>query len=251
MSYILDALQRAALERERASGTVPGLQTRSIAATTATQKGGAAVRDRWYLLALMIVLTILAISFILWPRSPESTPVALSPLDSRSAASAIAPTPVAVPAVVSPTAAPEPSSLNPPSPSLPTSPDTVRAAPQKMQSTAPPAVSVTMPTDAPQSVPVSVPARTSPPPQRSASALQTSKAILPFLKDLPDALRNQLPPLSISGVVYSDNPAQRLLLINGQVLPQGSRAAEDVVLDEIHQRSSDFTFKGTRFKLSH
>jgi general secretion pathway protein B len=60
-----------------------------------------------------------------------------------------------------------------------------------------------------------------------------------------------MPPLSISGVVYSDNPAQRLLLINGQVLTQGSRAAEDLVLDEIHPRSSDFTFRGTRFKLSH
>jgi general secretion pathway protein B len=74
---------------------------------------------------------------------------------------------------------------------------------------------------------------------------------LPFLKDLPEALRAQMPALSISGVVYSDNPAQRLLLINGQVLTQGSRAAEDLVLDEIHPRSSDFTFRGTRFKLSH
>ncbi len=238
MSYILDALQRAALERERASGTVPGLQTRSIAAEAATRKGGAVMRHRWPLLALGIVLAIAAISIILWRTSPVSTPVALSPLDSGPAAAPVAATAVAVAAVVSPTAAPEPSSLNSPSPL----PAPVRVAPSKAPSTA----LVTAPAEAPQSVPVP-----RPPPQLGASAPQTPKATLPFLKDLPDALRTQIPPLSISGVVYSENPAQRLLLLNGQVLTQGSRAAEDLVLDEIHPRWSDFTFKGTRFKLSH
>ncbi len=246
MSYILDALQRAELERERSSGTIPGLQTRSITAEDATHKGGAGIRHRWPILALVIVLAIAAISIILWRTSPVSTPVAVSPFDSAPAATPIATTTVAVPTVLSPTAASEPSSLNPPSPSNPTSPAPVRAAPSTAQS----AALLTAPTDALQSapVPVSVPR---PPPQLSASAAQTPKATLPFLKDLPEALRAQIPPLSISGVVYSDNPAQRLLLLNGQILTQGSHAAEELVLDEIHPRSSDFTFRGTRFKLSH
>jgi general secretion pathway protein B len=228
MSYILDALQRAAQERERAKGTVPGLQTRSIAAEAAIPKGGAVMRHRWSLLALLIVLAIAAISIIWWHMSPVTEASPSSPLATGSVAAPVSGTvaaPVATAAVVSPTvAAPEPIRVNPPA-TLPA-----------------------VATSAPKSAPV-VPPPSSPPP--SANAEPSPKATLPFLKDLPDALRTQIPPLSISGVVYSDNPAQRLLLLNGQILTQGSRVAEDLVLDEIHPRSSDFTFKGTRFKLSH
>jgi general secretion pathway protein B len=244
MSYILDALQRAAQERERAKGTVPGLQTRSIASTTGTQKAGAVMRHRWSLLVLGIVLAIVAISIVIWRMSPVSEAPPSSPLATGSVAapvSAPVAAPVATAAVVSPTAAiPEPSHVNPPLPL----PAAAGAAPQKAQ----PAAPVSAPTSAPKSAPVP-PLSSSP--QPSAKAEQSPKATLPFLKDLPDGLRTQIPPLSISGVVYSENPAQRLLLINGQILTQGSRAAEDLVLDEIHPRSSDFTFKGTRFKLSH
>jgi general secretion pathway protein B len=249
MSYILDALQRAALERERSSGTVPGLQTRSIAAEAAAQKHGVAIRYRWSLLALFIVLAIAALGFIMWRTPPVNTPLASSPVGSAPPAAPIAATTVAVPAVVSPTAsAPAPISVNPLSQSPSTSPAPVSAAPPKATSTA----TVSAPHDAPRDAPKSAPVTQAPTaPKLNASAPQTPKATLPFLKDLPDALRTQIPQLSISGVVYSDNPAQRLLLLNGQVLTQGSRAAEDLVLDEIHPRSSDFTFKGTRFKISH
>ena len=57
--------------------------------------------------------------------------------------------------------------------------------------------------------------------------------------------------MTITGVVYSDNPGQRLLLVNNQVLPQGSLAAPDVTLDEIGAKSSRFSFRGTRFRLMH
>lgn len=246
MSYILDALQRAAQERERAKGTVPGLQTRSIAATTTPHKGSALIRHRWPLLALVIVLANLAIGIVLWGMSSVSEPPPSSLLATGSIVAPV-PAPVVAPvttaAVVSPTAAgSEPIRVNPPA-SLPAA---ASAVPDQAQPTA----SIAAPASAPTSLPKSAPVPP-PPPQKSASATQPPKTLLPLLKELPDALRNQIPPLSISGVVYSDNPAQRLLLINGQVLPQGSRVAEDLVLNEIHPRSSDFTFKGTRFKLNH
>ena len=246
MSYILDALQRAAQERERAKGTVPGLQTRSIAATTTPHNGSALIRHRWPLLALVIVLATLAIGIVLWGMSSVSEPPPSSLLATGSIVAPV-PAPVVAPvttaAVVSPMAAgSEPSRVNPPA-SLPAA---ASAVPDQAQPTA----SIAAPASAPTSLPKSAPVPP-PPPQKSASATQPPKTLLPLLKELPDALRNQIPPLSISGVVYSDNPAQRLLLINGQVLPQGSRVSEDLVLNEIHPRSSDFTFKGTRFKLNH
>lgn len=73
----------------------------------------------------------------------------------------------------------------------------------------------------------------------------------PLLSELPEDIRRQIPPLGISGAVYSDNPAQRLLLVNGQVLGQGSLAAPEVTLVEIRASSSEFSFRGTHFRLAH
>jgi general secretion pathway protein B len=60
-----------------------------------------------------------------------------------------------------------------------------------------------------------------------------------------------VPTLTITGAVYSDNPGQRLLLINNQVLPQGSTLSGGVTLEEIQSKQSVFSFKGTRFRLAH
>ncbi len=57
--------------------------------------------------------------------------------------------------------------------------------------------------------------------------------------------------MAISGAVYSDNPAQRLLLVNGQVLNQGSQVAPDLTVVEIRSNISEFSFRGTRFRLAH
>ena len=73
----------------------------------------------------------------------------------------------------------------------------------------------------------------------------------PLLSELPEDIRRQIPALGISGAVYSDNPAQRLLLVNGQVLGQGSLAAPEVALVEIRAGSSEFSFRGTRFRMAH
>lgn len=119
---------------------------------------------------------------------------------------------------------------------------------------APPAASAQPPKPAPMAP--------STPPQRPPSAAKTPASpakevavpaapMAPLLSELPEEIRRQIPPLGISGAVYSDNPAQRLLLVNGQVLGQGSLAAPDVTLVEIRSSSSEFSFRGTRFRLTH
>jgi general secretion pathway protein B len=70
------------------------------------------------------------------------------------------------------------------------------------------------------------------------------------LSALPEELRRQIPPLSISGLVYSADPALRLLLVNGQVLKEGSQVAPDLTLVEIRATSSEFDFQGTRFRIA-
>jgi general secretion pathway protein B len=84
----------------------------------------------------------------------------------------------------------------------------------------------------------------------AAPATATLTAV-PLLSDLPEDLRRQVPALTITGAVYSENPAQRLLLVNNLVLAQGALAAPEVKLEEIQARSSVFSFRGTRFRVAH
>ena len=79
----------------------------------------------------------------------------------------------------------------------------------------------------------------------------TSTINTPLLNELPQDIRQQIPALTISGAVYSENPAQRLLLLNGQVLSQGSLAGADVTLEHIGANTSEFSFRGTRFRMAH
>jgi general secretion pathway protein B len=86
---------------------------------------------------------------------------------------------------------------------------------------------------------------------KPAAAPSAAPTGVPLLGELPEDIRRQIPTLTVNGAVYSDNPAQRLLLINGQVLSQGSAAAPDVTLEIIQPASSEFSFKGTRFRIAH
>lgn len=83
------------------------------------------------------------------------------------------------------------------------------------------------------------------------SALPAASALPPLLGELPAVLRQQIPVLTINGVVYSDQPTQRLLLVNNLVLNQGSQVASELKLEEIHAKESVFNFRGTRFRLVH
>ena len=95
-------------------------------------------------------------------------------------------------------------------------------------------------TPAPPAVTLPKPAAISPRPQNE-----------PSLAELADDVRRQIPPMAITGAVYSDNPGQRLLLINGLVLSQGGAAAPEVTLEEIGEHSSVFSSRGTRFRVAH
>lgn len=72
---------------------------------------------------------------------------------------------------------------------------------------------------------------------------------IPLVDELPEQLRRQLPPLAVTGAVYADNPGQRLLLVNNQVLPQGSRLSAELTLIEIQPHSAVFSFRETRFRV--
>ena len=279
MSYILDALQRADAERGR--GNVPGLHARQL--PTALEEAAAARTGLrgplvWGgLLVLVLAATVAGLWMWRSPASPSS-PVAAAPATANQPAPATTPVasppvPAAVPVVPVVPAVPVAPVVSPAAPTAPTATPPAALAPSAAASVgappAPPAtvqaaaVARTAPQPAPTAppaasvTPVVVPASATPAPRAATAPAPTSPtgssaapAEAPLLSGLPEDLRRQIPALVITGVVHADNPAQRLLVVNNQVLTQDGQLGPDLVLETIGSRHSVFRFRGTRFRVA-
>jgi general secretion pathway protein B len=69
------------------------------------------------------------------------------------------------------------------------------------------------------------------------------------LATLPANLQRELPALSIGGSMYSDVPAERMLLIDKRLLKEGEEVAPGLVLDSILPNGAILRYKGVRFQL--
>lgn len=219
MSYILDALKRADAERER--GAVPGLHAQQLVPPRAAQASNGH-RRLWLGFALALVLGVGATLWWRWQASvPVIAPIAIAPV---AQAPRPAVTPVLPPAVA-------PAATSPP---LAASAPVAKLAPvAAARAVVPPTPTQAKPTAKPASVAVVMP------------------AVVPLLSELAQDIRSQVPALAITGAVYSGNPGQRLLLVNNEVLTQGSQVAAELTLLEIGEHSSVFEFRGHRFRLTH
>jgi general secretion pathway protein B len=69
------------------------------------------------------------------------------------------------------------------------------------------------------------------------------------IAELPADVQRDLPKLSISGGVHSENAAQRMLIVGGQVMTEGQEVAAGVVLEQIRARSAVLRFRGLRYSV--
>lgn len=76
----------------------------------------------------------------------------------------------------------------------------------------------------------------------AAPATATAEAA-PIATGLPP----DAPKLAISGGVYSAGRAQRMLIVNGQVVNEGADLGGGVVLEEIKPKSAVLRFRGSRY----
>ena len=226
MSYILDALKRADAERER--GTVPGLHARQ-ATGPAFQTTRSMQQRAWMAAALLALAGLAATSLWLWQRPDAAV--------RRAAVESAVPRPLV------PLAQPGSVLLPMPIPATPAA----AAAPSAPQ----PAPAASRPVPSARAAPTPAQPRPKPDPvARPASSQSAPPAVRPF-SELSEDLRRQIPPLAITGSVYSQSPDKRLLLVNNQVLAQGNLAAPEVTLEEIQAKSSVFSFRGVRFRVVH
>jgi general secretion pathway protein B len=66
------------------------------------------------------------------------------------------------------------------------------------------------------------------------------------MAELPADVQQALPKFAVSGGVYSENVAQRMLIVNGQVFSEGSEIAPGVVLEQVRPRIALLRFRGLR-----
>lgn len=269
MSYILDALRKADEERER--GTVPSVHAQpSFGGGTVAES---APRTRpWGWIGGGAIAALLLVG-VTWYLASGRDAADLPGRSLASAAPAVVTTPALAPApapmaTASPLPAPAPPSVAAPTPTgAPPSP-----------SVSPPAAAAT--TKAPAPLPLEPIRRTTPSPKPAAEKkpttapdnaagpttnattataatgtaskppVESAASRIYRLDQLPPDVRRQLPTLSIAGARYSPTPAERILIVNGQVLHEGDKITPDVVLQQIRQKGAVLQFRDYRYEIS-
>jgi general secretion pathway protein B len=102
--------------------------------------------------------------------------------------------------------------------------------------------------------------RATPTPNRAKSAGSTSSASANALetpsqetapKKLTPEVRATLPPLAVGGAMYSDVPASRMVVINGQLYREGDTVAPGITLELIQLKSAILRHQGQRYILDY
>ena len=70
------------------------------------------------------------------------------------------------------------------------------------------------------------------------------------IAELPDEIRRGLPALPIGGSTYSQNPASRMLIVNGQVFREGDAITPDLKLEQIRLKGAVLRFRNYRYAIN-
>jgi general secretion pathway protein B len=273
MSYILEALRRAENERER-KRRVPGLHTQPVpapAADDAHPRGG-----RGWLWALGGAVVAVALLPTLW-RWWSHDPAVEAALDARTAVAgqvtphntgatpdaASAPSTAAAPAAATP-AAPAPAATPaPPATEAPKAPAASHDKSRTPAHTPAKTAAAHKAASGAKSEPVATPRDGTSATQAAGALPAAGRASAPqapapasapeprlrTLAELPEDLRRSVPTLAFGGSVYSEIAAQRMVILNGQVLREGDAVTDDVQIDQIRPRSAVMRVRGQRFEM--
>lgn len=265
MSILLDALKKS--EEQRRIGQAPNIHS---AAAEPTGGGGSA--PRWIPVA-MVTASVILMAGIGWLqlRAPEELPSAAAPemavqetgaaADKSPAESTKSP---ARPRKSMPmAAAPNPSRTpvetysgsHKPAPGASPTPETAKSSARTQVNEnfrtfqAEPAEDVA----AAKQSPAKTPESQAPASSRVASETQVESQAAPATLEpisywqLPQSVRDDMPELKITVLVFADKPEDRFLLVNGQRLVEKDEIPGGVVLDEIRRDGAVFQYRKYRF----
>ncbi|AYM75100.1 hypothetical protein D9M09_04300 [Janthinobacterium agaricidamnosum] len=228
MSYILEALKKSQAERQL--GELPSIHAPQVQLHDAAASGAGRRAPVW--LALGGVTVAVAAALLFW-----------QPWQAGTAAPAAAPAvlaqavPAPLPAIVPP-AVPVPVPVSAPAPVTQVTPVPPAATAAPVHHARP--VAEPKQETPGQTLPV-VPAPAVPPP--------AAEDAVPGMRDLPEPIQRQIPPVAIGGYIYSKNPADRLLLIDKVLRHEGEELAPGLVLEKLQPKAAIFSFKGYRYRV--
>ena len=225
MSYILEALRKADAERER--GAVPDLHAQLLPPGAAEVQAEPPRTSVLPWLAVGVLLAIVAGGA--WYLLGRDAPVAVA------IAPPVSPAPPMAAASAAPAASAPPAAASTPAVAASAAEPAAAPAPKPVAKAAPPR----------RPPPPRPPPREVPP---AAKAVATVR--VPALGELPGDLRQQVPPLVISGSVYSPQASARMVVVNGQVFQEGSNLAPELKLEQIRQKAAVFSIRGQLFEVS-
>jgi len=253
MSYILEALRRAESERER-KRRIPGLLAQPVPTASPDERDPRRSKAwLWVVIGVAagVLLPALWHAWTLEPIPDEVAAAARAPVagsvtpqtssTAPAAAMAAPASPPAVPAVAPAPAAP--AVVEPPAPtrSARTRPAASVAA-TKASAAAHPVPRVAAAPPAASAGPVAVAA--------TPSAAAAPEPKLRSLNEMPEDVRRAVPPLAFGGSVYSEIAAQRMVILNGQVLREGDAVTDELQLEQIRPRSAVMRLRGQRFEIT-
>ena len=218
MSFILDALRKSELERQRQSG--PSIAELPVAHGDR--------RMPWVLLAIGVLLAVNAGALLYFMLQDKP---AVAAVEATTAPAPIAAAPAATPPTAAATVT-APGELPPASEST-LADEGAAAAPEEPADSSPP------PAPDPTLLPEpSVTYATAPP---SGSP--------PSINELPAQATAGLPELSVDLHIYTDDPAKRAVFINGRRYQRGAVLAEGPTVEEITRDGVVLSYHGQRFQL--
>ena len=275
MSLILDALNRSRQDTD----DVPGLATQHYVDSDAGS-------GRSYSLWLALLVALLVILWLMYDRyrepvltAPEQSSAVERPRQQETQAPAAR---AEAPAVAAPTRPAPPQPSAPPQVTSPRATAAVKAEPQPVaapagvreaavdqlyqQRQSPPPQPAARPVPAPTPEKASAPAVAAEPAAAGEEQpIDIEKVVLqaqdelqnarleehpaPFLSDMSQQTKDQIPTILYQRHDYSGNPAQSEVVLNGSTVKVGGNAASGVKLDEILPDSIVLNYRGTQFRL--
>jgi general secretion pathway protein B len=229
MSFILDALKKSEIERQRQS--VPGLMDTSFRPRRRRLPLWAAA------LCVLLGVNLVVLTYVLMRRS---TPALASPpagLGSRPADAAPAPTPAADPGPPAADAGPPAPQHFSPLDSAPEYAPEIPVAPLAGSEPAPPPAAR------------AEVAHHSDPLLTNSAPDAESDQVLPTISEISLSGAQALPELHLDVHVYATNPAERFVYINMRKYHEGAKLQEGPTVERIRRDGVVLNYQGLRFLL--
>jgi general secretion pathway protein B len=230
MSYILDALKKA--EAERNSTVSPNIHAPQPTVVAPLTDEPSLRTKAWIRFGLTAVAAVLLA--LIWLKFWRAAPPVVAPPIVATAPAPELQAPKMTDRIPSaPAPAPQ---VATPSPAVPPQEAPARPAKQKAR----PAKEAAEKKPAKAAVPSqSKPSQTAPP---------SSENRIAALRELPRHIQSEIPALTVSGYIYSENKTDRTVLINKKLLHEGDQVAPDLTLEKLTPTGMVLNYKGYRYR---